>query len=244
MPVSTSVPLAPAGFHIREANLRDVEDLTRLWFLSFNPSHKFWDVVTPQDQATRQWFIDVWAMGIAAGPEVLRTWVVEDLGQDKRLAAFARWSVPRADGLQDIPLPEYPKTWDPELTAALWDGMPRNRSAVMGARPHWMLEFLGVDAEYQNRGLGFALVDWGCREADSAGLEVYLDATIRGLPFYKKNFGFEDRKVLDIPVRPDSFGTYELMAVVRAARIRELTLLQEKSGLQGTTIEVMEIVEA
>jgi hypothetical protein len=126
-----------AGFAVREATLADVQDLTRLWYASFNPSHPFWEVMTPDDAATRRWWHEAWTMGIAAGPAMLRTFVVEDLSRDRGLVAFARWSPPQADGSQDIPLPEYPSSWDKELTEALWGGMPKNRAAVMGKRPHW-----------------------------------------------------------------------------------------------------------
>ncbi|KAK8122288.1 Acyl-CoA N-acyltransferase [Apiospora sp. TS-2023a] len=209
---------SPAGFHIREATKDDVENLTSLWYSSFNPSHPFWDVATPDDAVSRRWWNDTWTMGLQAGPDVLRTFVVEDHAQGGRLAAVARWHVPQDDGCQDIPLPEFPAKWDTEVTETLWGGMPRNRREIMGQRSHWMLEFLGVDQGYQGKGLGFALLDWGCRQADKVGLEVYLDATIKGLPFYKKCCGFEERKPLVMPVRPDTYGNYELVASVRMPR--------------------------
>lgn len=127
----------PPGFAVREATLADVGDLTRLWYSSFNPSHKFWDIVTPRDAVTRQWWDAAWTLGIDARPTVLKTFVVEDLSHGGRLVAFARWNVPQADGSQDIPLPDYPAAWDPELTEALWGGMPKNRADVMGRHPHW-----------------------------------------------------------------------------------------------------------
>ena len=130
------IPQAPAGFRAREATLADAEELAGLWFGAFNDSHKFWAVVTPDDRPTRQWFTDLWASGVTTGSDVFKTWVMEDLSNG-RLAAFARWCVPRADGTQECPLPAYPKEWDPELTVALWDGMAVSRAAVMGKRPHW-----------------------------------------------------------------------------------------------------------
>ncbi|KAF3909143.1 hypothetical protein ABW21_db0207870 [Orbilia brochopaga] len=126
----------PAGFAVREATYDDAEDITRLWYASFNTSHGFWKAATPEDSVTRQWLNDAWALGIKSGPNVLRTFVVEDLSK-KKLVAFARWNVPQADGNQDIPLPAHPSQWDAELADALWGGMPRNRAEVMGNRPHW-----------------------------------------------------------------------------------------------------------
>ncbi|RYO85836.1 hypothetical protein DL766_005801 [Monosporascus sp. MC13-8B] len=244
IPVLDTTHNSPPGFAVREASLGDVKDLTRLWYSAFNTSHKFWEVMTPADAVTCQWWNDVWTMGIKAGPAVLKTFVVEDLSRAGRLVAFSRWHLPQADGSQNIPLPEYPPEWDPELTEALWGGMPKNRADVMGQRPHWMLEFLGVDREYQQKGLGFTLVDWGCRQADSQGLEVYLDASPKGLPFYKRNFGFEEKKVLQIPLRPETFGSYELMTVVRSPKAWSFSDTVDKQLSSHVGVEVVEVEEA
>lgn len=125
-----------AGFRVRDATLNDVGSLTSLWYTSFNPSHKFWDIMTPDDGVTRQWWDETWTMGIKAGPELLRTFIVEDMSNN-RPVAFSRWNVPQADGNQEIPLPEYPSSWDAELTEAFWGGMPRNRAEVMKKSRHW-----------------------------------------------------------------------------------------------------------
>lgn len=104
-----------------------------------------------------------------------------------------------------------------------------------------MLEFLGVDQAYQRKGLGHVLVDWGCRQADAMGLEVYLDATLAGLPFYTKHFNFENRKVLPIPNRPASFGTYELMAVVRPVKSTFAVDLDKKQAVRSIEVEIGDI---
>lgn len=106
-----------------------------------------------------------------------------------------------------------------------------------------MLEFIGVDKDYQKNGLGFTLVDWGCRQADSLGLEVYLDATLQGLPFYKRYFGFQEVKALKIPSRPDLFGTYELMASVRPAKTGHFLKRDGKPRVKASDCGVVEVVE-
>ncbi|KAF3255565.1 hypothetical protein TWF128_005563 [Orbilia oligospora] len=47
--VSTCVHNSP----IRDAVESDVEDLTRLWYASFNSSHEFWNTATPDDPISR-----------------------------------------------------------------------------------------------------------------------------------------------------------------------------------------------
>ncbi|EPS35150.1 hypothetical protein H072_11467 [Dactylellina haptotyla CBS 200.50] len=197
---------APPGYVIRPATLDEVEDLTRLWFMSFNSSHDFWKITTPEDKVTTQWFNDVWAMGIRAGPEIIATWVVEDLNQGGKAVGFSRWHVPQLDRSQEIPFPPFLKEWDPELVDAFWGGM--------ACSIHWMSEFGGVDPACQRSGILTALLIWGCDEADAAGLENYLDATPQGRRIYLK-FGFEDREPLPMLERPDSYGTFKLTAQVR-----------------------------
>ncbi|KAK6516283.1 hypothetical protein TWF506_006192 [Arthrobotrys conoides] len=204
----------PAGFAVREASYDDVEDLTRLWYSSFNLSHPFWNFVTPDNSVTRKWLDDTWIMGIRAGPNIFRTFVIEDLSQNKKVVAFQRWHVPQADGNQNVSLPNYPSEWDPELTDALWNGMAKARAEVMGGRTHWMGEFTAVDRAYQKKGLAMTFVDWVCRQADAAGLEVYGDVTPKFYPHLEK-FGFQDRMVITMPPRPECYGTYELKVIVR-----------------------------
>lgn len=137
MIANENLPVAPHGFNIREANLTDVSELTQLWYDSFNKSHQFWNVVTPDDPVTRKWWNDTWTLGIKTGSRLFKTFVVEDLSQDRKLVAFARWNVPQENGEQDIPLPPYPTEWNAELTEAFWGGMPKNRRDVMGRKSHW-----------------------------------------------------------------------------------------------------------
>ncbi|KAI9150600.1 hypothetical protein HJFPF1_10375 [Paramyrothecium foliicola] len=213
----------PPGFHVREATLDDVDDITELWFASFNKSHTFFDYATPKDEDTRKWLSQVFTIGILAGPSKFLTFVVEDLSRDKTLVAFGRHHPLQPDGSQEIPFPAFPASWDAELVDLLWGGMARNRAAIMGKSLHWMGEFVGVDPAYETKGLASTLLDWGCRQADALGVEFYIDATEVGLPIYRKLFGFEAYKRLPLPVRPDTYGTYNVVAMVRPPmRIRSV----------------------
>lgn len=73
---------------------------------------------------------------------------------------------------------------------------------------------LGVDQDYQRRGIAYALVEWGCRQADEEGVVTYIDASVKGLPFYQKHFGFKPAKLIEIPDRP-AYGSYVYTTVIR-----------------------------
>jgi GNAT superfamily N-acetyltransferase len=206
---------APPGFHIREATLDDVDDITRLWFASFNNSHEFFDSATPNNEETRKWLSHTFTIGILAGPAALLTFVVEDICKNRKLVGFVRWQPPQPDGSQDIPLPAFPRSWDPELCDKLWGGMARSRKAVMGQRLHWMGEFIGTDAAYEGKGLASAFLTWACRQCDALGVDLYIDASQAGLPLYEKGFEFVGKKALVMPERPATYGTYTVVAMVR-----------------------------
>lgn len=60
---------------------------------------------------------------------------------------------------------------------------------------------LHTDPEYQGRGAGSALMEWGKRTADELGLPIYLESSTKGHKFYR-NHGFEDVDVLEFDFRP------------------------------------------
>jgi GNAT superfamily N-acetyltransferase len=59
------------------------------------------------------------------------------------------------------------------------------------------LHMLHTDPEYQGRGAGSALMDWGKQKADELRLPIYLESSRKGHLFYQKH-GFKDIEVLDI----------------------------------------------
>ncbi|KAJ2975674.1 hypothetical protein NUW58_g8290 [Xylaria curta] len=143
----------------------------------------------------------------------MKTFVVEDLSKGNKLVAFHRSHVPQADGNQDIPMPPVPDSWDPEITDALWGGMARSRERVMGKKPHWMAEFTAIVPGYQNSGLAYTLSNWVFRQSVATGLDIYADATMKGLPIWK-HYGLEERGIITIPGRPGYFDTYEVVPIV------------------------------
>ncbi|BGP44771.1 hypothetical protein JCM10450v2_000585 [Rhodotorula kratochvilovae] len=48
------------------------------------------------------------------------------------------------------------------------------------------LAILAIDPSSQGLGIGRKLLQWGCDEADAAGLPVFLEASDEGIPLYEK----------------------------------------------------------
>ncbi|GAP88147.1 putative acyl- N-acyltransferase [Rosellinia necatrix] len=209
---------APRGFRVRDAELSDAEDLTRVWFAAFHPSHEFYRYTAPDDAETRKWLNEFWELGIMAGPSVVRTFVVEDVSQGNKLVAVSRWHVPYAGGIPDIPVPTYPARWDQEVSETLWGGL-ESRERTMGSAPHWMADYIAIDEGYQNTGIAFTLADWGMRQAAATGLEIYAQASIKGLPVWK-HYGCKEREVIEVPSRPGHFEAYRFVSVVWTPKTR------------------------
>ncbi|KAI1337259.1 acyl-CoA N-acyltransferase [Xylariaceae sp. FL0016] len=68
----------------------------------------------------------------------------------------------------------------------LWD----MHEKLFGKRRHVYLPTMAVHPDYQRRGIGRLLMQWGIDMAEKLGLPIYLEATDAGFPLYK-SMGFE-----------------------------------------------------
>ena len=55
---------------------------------------------------------------------------------------------------------------------------------------------------------------WGCDLADKDDLEVYIDASEKGAPFYQKHFGAVPKADIPLPERPDGYGEFTYVSHV------------------------------
>ncbi|KAK6542004.1 hypothetical protein TWF694_007775 [Orbilia ellipsospora] len=209
----------PSGFSVTDATYDDVDGITQLWYDSFFRSHEFWKCATPDDAPTRQWLNDLWTIRIRAGPSFFRTFVVKDLSEDNKIVAFSQWMVPQTDEAKESYMPDYPPGWDLELANALWDGMGEYKAEIMRGKRFLLGEFIGINSAYRRQRLGAMLMDWGCRQADAAGVEAFHFTTKDGRLLHQ-SVGYQDMpmKPLTMPLRPQTYGTYEVVPQLRTPR--------------------------
>ncbi|MCJ1246386.1 hypothetical protein MMC30_003593 [Trapelia coarctata] len=59
--------------------------------------------------------------------------------------------------------------------------------AKMGQRPQVYLNIIFTHPAYRRKGAGDLMMDWGIQKAEEMGVEMWLDATVYGVPLYKKH---------------------------------------------------------
>ncbi|KAI9737631.1 MAG: hypothetical protein M1818_005635 [Claussenomyces sp. TS43310] len=114
------------------------------------------------------------------------------INEEGKIAAGALWKICPTNPFehQDEHSEAY---WFPEgsqrnfVTKALeiFDA-PRSR---MAQRPQLYLNIIFTHPDYRRKGAADLIMEWGIQKAESMGVEMWLDATIYGIPLYKK-YGF------------------------------------------------------
>jgi GNAT superfamily N-acetyltransferase len=159
----------------------------------------------PEDNDGRTIAIAVWKMMNAGVDEdtIKQTKMDDGSGTAKEEALSEPASVPaETEPAANNSLgPRYPSFLPPELRldalASLFDPLDAARDEIMGTEtPFFMLSSLATHPDYQGRGAGKLLLDWGVKKADVEGLVTYLDATQIAKPIYEKR-GFEVRRAVD-----------------------------------------------
>ena len=103
------------------------------------------------------------------------------------MVAAAKWNFWHDNGANRSPWSDHPNPLANDAAVAWFFGETgKNREACMQGRPHFYMSMLMVLPDYQGRGIGKRLLEWGLEQADEMGMEVWIDATDVGLPLYKK----------------------------------------------------------
>ncbi|KAI1494064.1 acyl-CoA N-acyltransferase [Biscogniauxia mediterranea] len=129
-----------------------------------------------------------------------------------QVIGFAKWIEPRtASSPPPPPQHPWPQGADTAFADEFFGTLAKKHTEIMGDRPHWFLELLGVRTEYQKRGAGGILLRWGLQRADEAQVEAFLDSSPAGAALYAKH-GF---KTVDAVPFDDPGGEYVEKFMVR-----------------------------
>ncbi|KAJ4380522.1 hypothetical protein N0V86_003879 [Didymella sp. IMI 355093] len=159
----------------------------------------------PEDNGGRTIAVAVWKMmNAGVHNDTLKQKRMDDspgTAKEEALSEHASIPVETEPAANNSLGPRYPSFLPPELRldalASLFDPLDAARDEIMGTKkPFFMLSSLATHPDYQGRGAGKLLLDWGVKKADVEGLVTYLDATQIAKPIYEKR-GFEVRREID-----------------------------------------------
>jgi GNAT superfamily N-acetyltransferase len=223
--------ITPSTLNLSAVLPADIPALTTVWFAAFtDPAIR---QLFPDTPGVRSWLTAANQHDLHSKPfqkyvKIVDTSARDEHGQKhERIIAYAKWdlSTPEERGRR------YP-LWHHDMPAAecemFFGREERERRRVRGGLKHycmvlvWMrpnqgLRLIGVDLDtlvvqpdYQRRGAGSMLVQWGCDLADEEGVALYVDASRAGAPLYER-FGFLDES------KGDS-EEGEVVSMIRSAR--------------------------
>ncbi|KAK3374254.1 acyl-CoA N-acyltransferase [Lasiosphaeria ovina] len=188
-------PQPQLQLQLRPAKASDLADMVASIFSSF-ATNAIHTRLFPASLAASQDFWHAFAADAIDDPRA-HCIVAEDptAASPSAFVGFALWRPPailhdtKEEREDDPPFDWTAWPVDPDLAMAFFGALADRHAALMGARPHWYLEFACVTPALQRRGAGAALVRWGVDRADADGVEAYLDATPDGKQLYER-FGF------------------------------------------------------
>lgn len=109
--------------------------------------------------------------------------VVRD-SETGRIVSFAKWDLPAPEKHHaDV---QWPEGCRKRLIDEYYEKAEAARKRAVGDGPCYFLSFVGSDPEYQGRGLGKKLIEWGLAKAKSENIPAYLDSTIPASKVYQK----------------------------------------------------------
>jgi GNAT superfamily N-acetyltransferase len=117
-----------------------------------------------------------------------------------RIIGFGRWNFytdPSAGPQNPFPTGDSMPEGNPELRKHFFGELNRKRIEVMAGKKHFLMMILAVDPEFQRKGIGKKLLEWGLEKADAEGVQCWIDASPAGKGLYEK-MGWREVDVVDV----------------------------------------------
>ena len=190
--------MAPAHLRIRQATEADIPRIIESQFSAFEgdpyqealfPSDDYYSAETRQgavDRTVKYWNTDPTAR-----------WMVAYDTQDEaeeQILGFALWNIyehfrPESEWKKQ-PEVDWCEGRQRDIALNFLNMNARLRQRIWEGRPYVLLNLLCIHQDFQRRGAGTALVEWGMEVARSLGLAIHLEASAAGYELYRK-LGFK-----------------------------------------------------
>jgi len=120
------------------------------------------------------------------------------------IIAFAKWSLPYKEPLQDQPT-DWPEGGDVALFKEVVGIAAEKKKKIMGEEEHWYIAVLATVPKHQRRGAGSLLMTEFCKQADEAGQRSYVEASPLGRPTYQR-FAFETQDTFSVLIDGEPYA--------------------------------------
>ncbi|KAJ5219709.1 hypothetical protein N7468_008913 [Penicillium chermesinum] len=181
-------------FKLEPLTVEDIPALTELWFAAFSSPQL--RTAFPDTPGVRAWIAQNNLDSLQNRPFQKYIKVIDpatlDANGRPRLVAYAKWDLATQEERGDRF-----SAWAPEMPREILDPWFQAKEAMrrrlMQERKHVCadLDAVATHPDYQRRGAGAMLLQWGCDMADEMRLSAYVDASKEGAGLYAK-FGFVD----------------------------------------------------
>ncbi|KAH9909542.1 acyl-CoA N-acyltransferase [Xylariomycetidae sp. FL2044] len=192
---------------LRKGVLSDVAGIVDAFFDSFRNHPATLRVFKPTLPQSRDWWLKSITNEIQDPNAHFVVVTAPDSDTPDIILGFARWTQPRYPDSPPSPadLP-WPEGCDMAFVDEFFGTLEAKHKEIMQGRPHWYLELLGTRQDYQGKGIGKQLLQWGLERIDEDNVEAYLSGSPSGTPMYKKA-GFEivDTKTFMDGAYPENF---------------------------------------
>ncbi|OTB09894.1 hypothetical protein K445DRAFT_319770 [Daldinia sp. EC12] len=196
------------SFKVRKATPSDVPSLIDVYFDAFGDHPVTRRVFNSNREHVRKFWLDPLASNQQKPTEHFMVLTDPNSETPERIVGFGIWRevFTTASSAEPPPPASWPEDADLSCVESFFGTVDRMHKQIMGNRPHWYLDILGVREDTRGKGAGTQLLKWGLAKADDAKLEAFLAASPAGAPLYAK-YGFDviETVPLDDGKRLESF---------------------------------------
>ncbi|KAJ5482141.1 hypothetical protein N7475_000953 [Penicillium sp. IBT 31633x] len=182
------------SFVVVPATLPDIRAIYDVWFAAFK-GQLIMDLIYPGTDLNDEAFRKVHADGTLEywkGLSMEHTFQCIDTNTGQ-IAGMATWQIYWRERTSD----ERQKPWigwlegDQRVRAeAFLEQLWEKREKWIGPKRHVYCHTVAVHPDYQGKGVGAQLMQWGINMAEQLNLPIYLESTVEGVPLYLK-LGFQ-----------------------------------------------------
>ncbi|KAI9147811.1 Puromycin N-acetyltransferase [Paramyrothecium foliicola] len=189
---------------LRSAEAADVSEMVEVLFSAFKESRFSNRCFPPSDPECHE-FYATWAIKNINDQASHMLLVVaedeEDRSRPPRIAGWARWvRRPAPDPAAEEPprlvftADMYPRAGDGEFAARFFQANYDVSRRIVGHDAQWFLSMMVVRQDFQRRGVGALLMQYGVEKADEDGWMAYVNGSAEGKGLYER-FGFRTVEV-------------------------------------------------